>query len=81
MVKVNLWSGLTRFAGGETVISVEAATIGQMLDALVKAHPGLEPAIEAGVSIAIDGEIVTGGHHLKIAPDSEVHLLQQMKGG
>ncbi len=81
MVTVNLWSGLARFTGGETVVQVEAKTIGAMLDALVKAHPGLQPVIDAGVSVAVDGEIVTGNLRREILPKSDVHLLQQMKGG
>lgn len=81
MVVVHLWSGLGRFTDGKTEVSVEASTIGEMLDALVKTYPGLEPVIESGVSVAVDGEIVTGGNHRPISSDSNVHLLQQMKGG
>lgn len=81
MVEVNLWSGLRRFTDGELVVKVEANTVGQMLDALVAAHPELEPVIEAGVSIAVDGEVITEGHHTPIRPDSEIFLLQQLKGG
>ncbi|MFV0382394.1 MoaD/ThiS family protein [Paracoccus sp. (in: a-proteobacteria)] len=81
MVEVNLWSGLRRFADGEQVVAVEAATIGQMLDALVRRHPGLGPVIEAGVSVAIDGEIVTGGNQVAVPPGSEIYLMQRVKGG
>lgn len=81
MVDVNLWSGLRRFTDGETVVSVEASTIGEILDGLVKAHPDLAPVIEAGVSVAVDGEVVTGGRHAQIRPDSEVYLIQALKGG
>jgi len=81
VVEVHLWSGLRRFTDGVTVVSVEAATVGQMLDALVRAHPGLEPVIEAGVSVAIDGEVVTDGLHRAVGPDSEIYLMQRIKGG
>ena len=49
MAKVHLWSSLRRFTDGQEVVEVQAATVGQMLDALEKAHPGLAPAIKAGV--------------------------------
>lgn len=81
MVEVNLWSGLRRFTDGAEVVEVEARTVGQVLDALVAAHPGLGPVIEAGVSVAVDGEVVTGGRQVPVSPDSEVFLMQQIKGG
>ncbi|PHP65363.1 hypothetical protein CSC94_19770 [Zhengella mangrovi] len=81
MVDVHLWSGLRRLTGGAEVVSVEATTVGQMLDALVAVHPGLAPIIAGGVAVAIDGEITTGGRHLPVSDANEIHLLQQMRGG
>lgn len=81
MAKVHLWSSLRRFADGQEVVEVEAATVGQMLDALVKAHPGLEPAVKAGVSVAVDGEVIANNRAAAVAPASEVYLLQRLKGG
>ena len=81
MVEVNLWSGLRRLTGGEIKVTVEASTIGEMLDALVRAHPALEPVIEAGVSVAVDGEIVANNRAMRISDHSEIFLLQQIKGG
>ncbi|OIP87569.1 MAG: hypothetical protein AUK37_01190 [Rhodobacterales bacterium CG2_30_65_12] len=80
MVEVHLWSGLKRLTDGEITVAVEAATVGEMLDALTRAHPGLAPVIEVGVSAAIDGEIVNG-RHVAIPPGAEVFLLQRLKGG
>ncbi len=81
MVAVNLWSGLRRFTGGAEVVEVEAATVAEVLKALVEAHPGLDPVIKAGVSVAVDGEIVQRALNHPIQPDSEVFLLQQFRGG
>ena len=80
MVDVNLWSGLKRFTGGKQVVTVEAATVGEMLDALVAAYPGLGPFIAKGVSVAVDREMVPG-RHAPLSPGSEVYLIQQLKGG
>lgn len=41
MIEVHLWSGLRRFTDGVEVVQVQANTVGQMLDGLVAAHPGL----------------------------------------
>lgn len=81
MVEVNLWSGLRRFTDGAEVVEVEAKTVAEVLKALVEAHPGLDPVIKAGVSIAVDGEIVQRAMQHPVQPDSEVFLLQQFRGG
>lgn len=80
-VAVHLWSGLRRLTDGAEVVEVEAKTVGEMLDALVVAHPALKPILDAGVSVAVDGEILTGGRHDAISPDNEIYLMQRLKGG
>jgi molybdopterin converting factor small subunit len=81
MVEVNLWLGLRAYTGGQDKVEVEAKNIGELLDGLVDAYPGLEPVIEAGVSVAVDGRLIFNDLTEPIKPDSEVYLLQQLKGG
>ena len=81
MVEVNLWSGLRKFTDGADVVEVEGRTVGQVLDALIAANPGLGPVIEAGISVAVDGEVITGGRQTPVDDASEVFLMQQIKGG
>lgn len=80
MVAVNLWSGLRRFADGQTVVQVEAQTLRQMLSALVATHPGLEPVIKAGVSVSVNGVIETN-LAAALPQDAEIYLIQRVKGG
>jgi hypothetical protein len=80
MVEVHLWSGLRRLADGSQIVAVEARTLREMLDALVKAHPGLAPVIQAGVSVSVDGAVETN-LSAPLRPGAEVYLLQRMKGG
>ncbi|NIZ12317.1 MoaD/ThiS family protein [Phaeobacter sp. HF9A] len=80
-VDVHLWAGLRRLTEGAEVVTVEAATIGEMLDALVQAHPGLKPILDAGISVALNGEIYNGARHRAIAEGDEIYLMQRMKGG
>lgn len=80
MVAVNLWSGLRHLAGGQTVVSVEAATLRQMLAALTAAHPGLAPVIKAGVSVSVDG-VIQPDLSAPLSAGSEVWLIQRIKGG
>lgn len=81
MVEVNLWAGLRRFADGKEVVTVRGDTVGEVLAALVAAHPGLKEAVETGVSVAVDGRIIASALAEPVAPDSEVYLLQRLEGG
>lgn len=80
MVEVNLWSGLRRVTDGQTVVAVQAETLQQMLEALVAAHPGLAPYIRAGVSVSVNGVIVTDLLS-PVDPGDEIYLMQYLKGG
>ena len=80
MVKVNLWSGLRKLADGQLVVSVQAATLREMLAALIAAHPGLQPVIKAGVSISVNG-VIEADLSAKVDPADEVFLIQRIKGG
>jgi molybdopterin converting factor small subunit len=81
VVEVNLWSGLRAFADGKDKVEVEAATVGEVLRELVKVHPGLQGTIDAGVSVAVDGRVIASGLTEPVRPDSEVYLMQRLKGG
>jgi hypothetical protein len=52
-----------------------------MLAALVAEYPGLEDAVEAGVSVSIDGKIYAYGLTEAVSEDNEIYLLQRIKGG
>ncbi|WP_238365775.1 MoaD/ThiS family protein [Mesobacterium pallidum] len=80
-VDVHLWAGLRRLTDGEEVVTVEASTIGEMLDAVIAKHPGVAPILEDGVSVALNGEIYTGNRHRAIETGDEVFLMQRMRGG
>ena len=81
MVEVQLWAGLRRLTDGQSIVTVDATNIRDMLVALVRKYPGLEPIIADGVSVAINGDIYTESVVAPIPPGSEVTLLQQIKGG
>ena len=80
-VDVHLWAGLRRLTDGEDVVTVEASTIGEMLDAVTKRYPGLGPILESGVSVALNGEIYNGSRHRAVETGDEVFLMQKIKGG
>ena len=81
MVEVHLWSGLRAFAGGQGSVEIEAKNVGEVLSGLVAAHPGLADAIEAGVSVAVDGRVIVNTMNEPVTPKSEVYLMQRLRGG
>ena len=81
MVQVNLWAGLRRFADDKDTVEIKAQNVGEILNALENKYPELKEIIEAGVSVSVDGKIIASGLTEPVYEDSEVFLLQQLKGG
>ncbi|AUQ49886.1 ThiS family protein [Phaeobacter inhibens] len=78
---VHLWSGLRRFADGQEAVEVEASTTGTMIAALKSTYPALTPALDAGVSVAVDGRIIAASLDEPLAPENEIYLMQRLRGG
>ena len=81
MVEVHLWSSMRRFADGQETVAVLGSTVGEVLQNLVAAYPGLEPVIEDGASLTVNGDYAGESHHLPVAEGDEVYLIQRIKGG
>lgn len=81
MVEVKLWSGLRALVDGKDSVQVDAKTVGEVLTGLVEAYPALQAPIEAGVSVAVDGRIIASGLTEPVTPESEVVLMQRLRGG
>lgn len=81
MVEVHLWSGLRALADGKESVQVEAKTVGEVLTGLVRAYPAMQDAIDAGVSVAVDGRVIASGLTEPVSDDSEVYLMQRLRGG
>ena len=81
MVQVHLFTSLRTFADDQAVVEVDAKTTGEVLRGLAEAYPALAPHIEAGVSVAVDGRVMASGLTEPVSEDSEVVILQQLKGG
>jgi len=81
MVRVKLWGSLRALAEGQEWVEVEASNFKELLDQLVIKHPGLEPQIKRGVSLALDGVIYREAWFTKIGPENEIILMPYMVGG
>ena len=81
MVKVTLFGSIRAHAEGRAQVEVVATTFKELLDRLVEQYPGMQPQIERGVSVAVDGLVYKEAWFTPIKPDSEVVLLPYMQGG
>ena len=81
MAQVTLIGNLRQFTGGETEMTVDAATVRQLFQKLGARFPDLSPHLENGLAVAIDGQIYQDALFQEIAPNSEVHILPQIAGG
>lgn len=82
MVEVVLWASLRRLADDRESVEVDAETVKDVLKGLVEQYPALRPhLLDRGVSVSVDGQMVISGWNEKISANSEVVLLQRIKGG
>lgn len=87
MATVYLPTMLRPLAGGRDSVTVEGATVRQVIDNLEKECPGIkERLVENGrlkpnISVAVDNEILPLGLIETVHPDSEVHFVQAITGG
>ena len=80
MVKVRIWGSLAEITGSETVC-VDGRNFIEILKNLKLRYPGLQPQIDRGVSLAIDGKIYKESWFTPVYKDSEVVLMPLMVGG
>lgn len=83
MIKVKLWGALASFSDNITEFDIEAKTINDVFNYLIKNHPGLKPTLSEGegVSVSINGLLYNDILFQPIPPDSEVFILPRIEGG
>ncbi len=81
MVQVKIFGSLAAAADDQTEVEIEARTLRELLDGLAARYPAMQPQLERGVSVAIDGRVYNDSWFTPIEPDSEVVLLSRLKGG
>lgn len=81
MPEVKLWSALRRHADGAEQVTVDGETVGEVLDALAAAYPGMGELLADRVSVAVNGRIISNARTEPIPPGAEVFVMQKIKGG
>lgn len=81
MARISLSSDLKPYTGGATRIELEVANVRQLFQELGERYPELRPHLEAGLAVAIDGEVFQDALLQPIGGDSEVMLFTKIAGG
>ena len=81
MVEVTLWGSLGAAAGGKNKVDIEAKDIRELFRKLTEQYPGLEPYIERGIAVSIDGVIYRDTWSKELPQGAEIFLLPRLVGG
>ena len=81
MVEVTLWGSLGAAAGGKNKLDIEAKDIRELFRKLAERYPGLEPYIERGIAVSIDGVIYRDSWSKELPQGAEIFLLPRLVGG
>ena len=81
MPRVHLNGNLKLVAGGESEFDIDASTIRGILKGLTDLHPQLEPHLDEGIAVAINGEIFQDAWFADVPEDAEVHIMPAIGGG
>ena len=81
MVEVTLWGSLSAATGGQQTLEVEAKDIRELFRNLAERYPGLEPFIERGIAVSIDGVLYRDTWSKELPKSAEIFLLPRLVGG
>jgi molybdopterin converting factor small subunit len=81
MARVVLMGEARRFTGDVDQVEIDAKNVMQLFRQLGQRFPDLEPILETGFAVAIDGEMYEDSLLQPIKPDSEIVLIPKIAGG
>lgn len=81
MARIVLTRALRRFADGQAEFDLEVSTVQALFRELGRRFPPMQPHLEQGIAVAINGQIYQDALFEEIPPDSEVHVIPQIAGG
>jgi molybdopterin synthase sulfur carrier subunit len=81
MVEVTLWGSLGAAAGGKSKLEIEAKDIRELFRKLTEQFPSLEPWVDRGIAVAIDGTIYRDSWSKELPKGAEIFLLPRLAGG
>lgn len=78
---------LRRLTDGRDRLEVPGDTVGALVDAIERAHPGFRERVvadgelRASLAVSVDGDLVTRGLDEPVRDTSEVHFVPALGGG
>ena len=81
MVQVMLWGSLAAAAEGNSKVEIEARDIRELFKRLSERFPSLEPFVDRGLAVAIDGTIYRDTWSKELPTGAEIYLLPRLTGG
>jgi len=79
--KVYLWGGLRPFVAGAESIELSANTIRELMRVLGEQYPKLQPQIDEGIAVSVNGTIYRDDWSQKLPTGAEIYLLPRIEGG
>ena len=79
-LKVSL-SSMFRGGNGPEPINIQAASIDELMHALLLRYPDLQTYIDQGIAVSINGQIFRDAWTVTIPDDAEVYLIPRIEGG
>jgi len=81
MVNVSFTSSFSAVFGSSEGFEVEAATLRELMRALIARYPHLQHQVDAGIALAVNGEIYRDDWDVVIPDGAEVFLMPRIQGG
>lgn len=81
MVQVHFWGGLKPVTGGVSSAHIDARDIRELFAKLAEAYPGIQPHIDRGIAVSINGKIFRDSWGEKLPETAEIYLLPRIAGG
>jgi molybdopterin converting factor small subunit len=81
MLDVSLSGSLRESANGAASLSIDAATIRELLRKVVECYPRMQAEVDKGIAVSINGQIFRDNWSEQIPAGAEIFLLPRIPGG
>lgn len=84
---VHVPAAMRRLTGGEAKVAVAGSTLGEVIDRLEDAYPGLkcrmteDGKLRRGLAAFVNDQSLDAGLHTKVKPEDEVYFAPAIAGG
>ena len=80
-VNVTYLSAFRPALGGAESLEIQAKTLRELMRKILKKYPRMKKHLDAGIALAIDGQIYRDDWDVEIPEGAEVYLMPRITGG